>query len=88
MLRGGRILKPTISTLAGPFWMTADTTPDNIQGHSVHGEPTEPIVALPGVGGHSVHGHEGPEGNVHRSMVVDRIGLRIGGDEMKLPLIQ
>jgi hypothetical protein len=44
----------------------------------------EPIVALSGVGGHSVHGHEGPEGNVHRSMVVDRIGLRFDGDEQKL----
>jgi hypothetical protein len=26
--------------------------------HSVLNEPTEPIVALSGVGGHSVHGHE------------------------------
>ena len=34
-------------------------------------------MALSGVGGHSVHGHEGPEGNVHRSMVVDRFGLLI-----------
>ena len=41
-------------------------------------------LLLPGVGGHSVHGHEGPEGNVHRSMVVDRIRLRSGGDEMKV----
>ena len=24
----------------------------------IHIEPTEPIVALSGVGGHSVHGHE------------------------------
>ena len=29
---------------------------DNIQGHSVNGEPTEPDVALSGVGGHRVHG--------------------------------
>ena len=26
----------------------------------IHIEPTEPIVALSGVGGHSVHGHEDP----------------------------
>lgn len=38
-------------------------------------------LLLPGVGGHSVHGHEGPEGNVHRSIVVGRIGLRSGGGE-------
>jgi len=53
--QGGRILKPTISTLTGPFWMTADTTPDNIQGHSVLNKPTEPDLALSGVDGHSVH---------------------------------
>ena len=55
-----------------------------VGGHSVHGETNHPVVALSGVGGHSVHGHEGPEGNVHRSMVVDRIRLRSGGDEMKV----
>ena len=42
-------------------------------------------LLLPGVGGHSVHGHENPGVHAHRSMVVDRFGLRIGGDEMKLP---
>lgn len=54
--------------------------PTTSNGHSIHGEPNEPGVALTGVGGHSVHGHDGSEGNVHRSMVVDGIGLRIGGD--------
>ena len=38
--------------------MIALTTPDNIQGHSVYGEPNEPDLALSGVGGHSVHDDE------------------------------
>lgn len=41
-------------------------------------------LPLSGVGGHSIHGLEDLEGIAHRSMVVDRFGLRIGGDEQKL----
>ena len=50
----------------------------------IHIEPNEPDLALSGVGGHSIHGLEDLEGIAHRSMVVDRFGLRIGGDEQKL----
>jgi hypothetical protein len=41
-------------------------------------------MALFRKGGHSVHGLEGSEGNAHRSMVVDRFGLRMDRDEQKL----
>ncbi len=56
-------------------------THDNVQGYSVHIEPNELDVALTGVGGHSVHGHEKSGVQANRPTVVDRIGLRSGGDE-------
>lgn len=57
------------------------------RGYSVHYESTEPVVALSGVGGHSVHGHE-PQGvQANRPMVVDGFGLRSGGDEQKVMTI-
>ena len=52
-----------------------------VGGHSVHGEPNEPVGALSGVGGHSVHGLEGSEGNAHRSMVVGQTWVADRGDE-------
>ena len=45
---------------------------------------SQPDVALSGVGGHSVHGLEGPGVHTHRSMVVDGFGLRSGRDEQKV----
>ena len=59
---GGPRQIPILTTLAARSnRSSSDSTKP--QRNSVHGEPNEPDLALPGVGGHSVHGHEGPEGN-------------------------
>ena len=83
---GGPRQIPILTTLAARSnRSSSDLTKP--QRHSVHGEPNEPDLALSGVGGHSIHGLEDLEGIAHRSMVVDRFGLRIGGDEQITPSI-